>query len=153
MNEDAFAPRLRELREAAGLTQRDLAEATGSTIRNISRLETGAQEATWPTVLKLCKALGVSCDAFTVEPAEQPPAKPGRPRKAAEADPVETGNPLASADPSDTAAADRRGLKGAQRESLIQGRRELRAKKKRQAAAGQVEQPGKPKKTRKSKEG
>jgi len=93
MNEDAFAPRLRELREAAGLTQRDLAEATGSTIRNISRLETGAQEATWPTVLKLCKALGVSCEAFTVEPAEQGPAKPGRPRKTVDADQAEAEKP------------------------------------------------------------
>jgi len=31
----------------------------------------------------------VDCTAFTVEPAEQSPAKPGRPRKAVDADQVE----------------------------------------------------------------
>jgi len=82
MDAQAFGARLRELREGAGLTQQQLAEAIGSTVRNISRLETGAQEATWPTVLKLCQALGVECTAFTQPPADPEPSGRGRPRKA-----------------------------------------------------------------------
>jgi transcriptional regulator with XRE-family HTH domain len=78
-----FAGRLRELREQAGLTQQDLAERMGTTIRNISRLETGGQEATWPTVVALAKVFGVSCDAFLQEPAALPEPKRGRPRKEA----------------------------------------------------------------------
>jgi transcriptional regulator with XRE-family HTH domain len=97
MSEEGFGPRLKELREAAGLTQRDLAEAIGSTIRNISRLETGTQEATWPTVLKLARVLGVDCTAFTQEPADAPPAKPGRPPKAVEADQGEAEKPKGKA--------------------------------------------------------
>jgi transcriptional regulator with XRE-family HTH domain len=76
-----FAGRLRELREQAGLTQLGLAERLGTTVRNVSRLETGAQEATWPTVVALAKLFGVSCDAFLQEPAALPPPKRGRPRK------------------------------------------------------------------------
>lgn len=87
MDAKAFAARLKQLRETAGLTQRQLAEAIGSTVRNVSRLETGAQEATWPAVLKLSQALGVDCTAFTQEPAEREPAGRGRPRKA-EAEPA-----------------------------------------------------------------
>jgi hypothetical protein len=37
-------------------------------------------------VLALCKALGVSCEAFTQEPAERERPGPGRPRKVAPAE-------------------------------------------------------------------
>jgi transcriptional regulator with XRE-family HTH domain len=84
---ESFPQKLRELREAAGLTQKELADRVSISIRQISRLETAAQVATWPTVLSLCKALGVPCTAFEVEgdsPAVEEPARgPGRPRKAA----------------------------------------------------------------------
>jgi transcriptional regulator with XRE-family HTH domain len=77
-----FAGRLRELRERAGLTQQELAARVGTTVRNISRLETGVQEATWPTVVALAGVFGVTCDAFLQEPAAMPEPHRGRPRKA-----------------------------------------------------------------------
>ncbi len=77
MNPSNFGPRLRELREQAGLTQAELAEKIATTVRNISRLETGAQEATWPIALKLAETLGVSCEAFCREPASTGERKRG----------------------------------------------------------------------------
>lgn len=79
MKAGLFAGRLKDLREAAGLSQTQLAEKVGTSVRNISRLETGVQEATWPTILALCEILGVDCTAFTKEPAKRAPAKRGRP--------------------------------------------------------------------------
>jgi transcriptional regulator with XRE-family HTH domain len=84
MSAEWFAARLRELREQAGLTQRELAERIDTTVRNISRLETGAQEATWPTVIALARVLGVSVDAFLRRPAAMPEPRRGRPRKASQ---------------------------------------------------------------------
>jgi transcriptional regulator with XRE-family HTH domain len=77
-----FAPRLRELRQAAKLTQPELAEKIGKTVRSISRLETGEQEATWPIVVSLSKALGVDCRAFLEKPADASPVPRGRPKSA-----------------------------------------------------------------------
>jgi DNA-binding XRE family transcriptional regulator len=77
-----FGSRLKELREERGLTQKQLAELAGCHQRTITKLELEAQEPAWPLVLALCKALGVSCEAFTVPPADRPSAGPGRPAKA-----------------------------------------------------------------------
>jgi len=74
-----FPGRLKELREAAALSQAQLAERVGTTVRNISRLETGVQEPTWPMVLALCETFGVDCAEFTKEPERRGPAKRGRP--------------------------------------------------------------------------
>jgi transcriptional regulator with XRE-family HTH domain len=79
-----FAGRLKELREAAGLTQKELAEKIGTSVRNVSRLETGAQEATWPTVIALCQALNATCDAFLQPPAVEVEPHRGRPPQARE---------------------------------------------------------------------
>lgn len=82
MNPDWFSGRLRELREAAGLTQPQLAEKVRMSTRQISRLETGAHVATWETVVALCKVLGVGVEAFTVPPQTDTAPRPrGRPRK------------------------------------------------------------------------
>jgi transcriptional regulator with XRE-family HTH domain len=83
MSAEWFAGRLRELREQAGLTQQELAQRVGTTVRNISRLETGVQEATWPTVVALANVFSVSCDAFLQEPAALPEPQRGRPPKGA----------------------------------------------------------------------
>jgi transcriptional regulator with XRE-family HTH domain len=84
-----FAGRLRELREKAGLTQQQLADATGLTKDGIARLERGARSPVWETVVSLCKALDTTCDAFLQEPVETAPRPKGRPRKAdAEAKPT-----------------------------------------------------------------
>jgi transcriptional regulator with XRE-family HTH domain len=76
-----FGGRLRELREHAVLTQAQLGEAAGVQRLAIARWEAGTREPGWLNVLALCKALGVSCEEFTKEPAEREPPGPGRPRK------------------------------------------------------------------------
>src|SRR5436309_7205132 len=82
MQPEWFAGRLKELREAKGWTQRQLAEAAGLAVAGVQNLEQGRTYPEWPTVLALCQALGVSCDAFAVEPSTPSPvAGRGRPRK------------------------------------------------------------------------
>src|SRR5262249_49738432 len=79
-----FKDRLRELREAAGLSRKELAQRAGMRSEaGVRNLEQGIRNPSWETVLALSKALGVDCTAFTQEPAERPPATPGRPRKPA----------------------------------------------------------------------
>lgn len=76
-----FPGRLRELREAAGLTQGQLAEKAGMTREGIAQLEVGRRSPAWESVVALCRALGVDCNAFMQEPGEQAPRGPGRPPK------------------------------------------------------------------------
>jgi predicted ATPase/transcriptional regulator with XRE-family HTH domain len=58
-----FGARLRWLREAAGLTQEELADRAGLTARGISDLERGARRRPYPhTVRSLSDALGLSGD-------------------------------------------------------------------------------------------
>ncbi len=76
-----FGPRLKELREAAGLSQQQLAERIGFHKLSVAKLEQGIREPTWSTVRLLAKALETSCQAFEVEPIELPAAPRGRPAK------------------------------------------------------------------------
>jgi putative transcriptional regulator len=76
-----FGGRLRELRTQAGLSQPQLAGKVGMNKDALARLERGERLPSWPTVLALAEALGVSCEAFTQHPAEQAPPGRGRPRK------------------------------------------------------------------------
>jgi len=55
----AFGKRVRELREARGWTQEQLAEAAGLTSVQVSRIENGANEPKLTTILRLVRALGV----------------------------------------------------------------------------------------------
>jgi transcriptional regulator with XRE-family HTH domain len=48
------------LREKRELTQEDLAEEAGITVRTLSQLETGNANPTWATVGDLARALRVS---------------------------------------------------------------------------------------------
>jgi transcriptional regulator with XRE-family HTH domain len=59
-----FALRLKALREAAGLTQSQLAERSGLHLGAVFKLEQGRREPSWATVQALCDALGVSSEAF-----------------------------------------------------------------------------------------
>jgi transcriptional regulator with XRE-family HTH domain len=61
-----FAERLRELREQAGLTQAQMAEASGLPLGSIRNYEQGQREPYWAVVFKLAAALGASADAFAV---------------------------------------------------------------------------------------
>jgi transcriptional regulator with XRE-family HTH domain len=83
-----FGQRLRALREEAGLTQAELAARIGYNQFSIAKLEQGIREPTWSTVLALCKALNVGCEAFQFDQqANAPPAaprRPGRPKKTME---------------------------------------------------------------------
>jgi transcriptional regulator with XRE-family HTH domain len=96
MNPEWFAGRLRELREQAGLTQQQLADAAGLSLGGIRDLEQGRRRPSWETALVLCTALGVQVAAFTVAPKEAPAPKRGRPRKATVASERTPGKPARS---------------------------------------------------------
>jgi transcriptional regulator with XRE-family HTH domain len=85
-----FARRLGELREAAGLSQYELARRAGLTRQTLSRLEMGDSEPSWGTVQMLAAVLGVDCRAFAdpsiKPPAIEPPRPRGRPKKDQAAD-------------------------------------------------------------------
>jgi transcriptional regulator with XRE-family HTH domain len=84
----AFHAKLRELREAAKLSQADLANLAGVSKGGLADLEQDRYKPTWETVLKLAAALGVSCEAFN-EPAESDEKKSrGRPRKTPAGEPT-----------------------------------------------------------------
>jgi len=82
---DLFAGRLKELRTAAGLSLKELAERAKITPDAIVKLESGNRKPGWETVIALSDALGVECTAFLQELAPAPTAGPGRPRKSAAA--------------------------------------------------------------------
>lgn len=55
---------LREMREAAGLTQRQLADLVGVTDQTISNLERGVTKPTLDTARALARVLGVQVEAL-----------------------------------------------------------------------------------------
>jgi transcriptional regulator with XRE-family HTH domain len=59
-----FGDRLKELREAAGLTQTALAERSGLPLGNIRNYEQGKRMPLLPVAFSLAKALGTDCTAF-----------------------------------------------------------------------------------------
>jgi transcriptional regulator with XRE-family HTH domain len=76
-----FAEKLKSLREAAGMTQPQLAEAAGMNRFGIAKLEQREREPSWATVQKLAKALGVTCQEFADcedIPEDEPVKKPGK---------------------------------------------------------------------------
>lgn len=78
-----FKELLRELRLKAGLTQEQLAVKAGIPVGSLRNQEQGHRLPSWPTIVKLARALGVSTDAFTAsdevsEPAKKPAAKKGK---------------------------------------------------------------------------
>jgi transcriptional regulator with XRE-family HTH domain len=82
MKAEWFKDRLRELREQADLSRSQLAERAGLRPNGIRDLEQGINKPSWETVIALCQALNVKPDVFTEQPADLPPLKAGRPRKA-----------------------------------------------------------------------
>lgn len=59
-----FKDKLKELRAAAKLTQEQLAQAAGTSVGNVRNYEQGIRLPTFPVVVKIAKALGVTCTAF-----------------------------------------------------------------------------------------
>lgn len=85
-----FGQRLQELREKAGLSQSQLAEASGVPVWSLRGYEQGRRDPLWDVVFKLAAALGTDCRVFAdcqrvtaeTEAASAPapsPAKRGRP--------------------------------------------------------------------------
>jgi transcriptional regulator with XRE-family HTH domain len=72
----SFPSRLKELREAAKLTQGELAGKSGIPKASISNLEQDRRKPTWETIQKLAGALGCSCEAFQEPTADASPVKP-----------------------------------------------------------------------------
>lgn len=68
----AFATKLKQLREQAGLSMYALAKQSGVSKQALSRLELGINEPAWETVQRLALALGVDCRSFT-DPGIQVP--------------------------------------------------------------------------------
>jgi transcriptional regulator with XRE-family HTH domain len=78
--QNAFAERLRTLRESAGLSQYRLAQLSGITKQSLSRLELGQGQPTFETVLALARGLGVEVGAFAYPLEDTPEAEAVRPR-------------------------------------------------------------------------
>jgi len=79
-----FAEKLKQLREAAGLSQEALARAMGMSVGIVRDYEQGRKEPSMRSAFKLARALGVDCRAFEMEEdaqAEPAPAKKRRKRK------------------------------------------------------------------------
>jgi transcriptional regulator with XRE-family HTH domain len=59
-----FREKLRQLREAAGLSEARLAEQSGVTFGALHNYGLGIRKPTFAAVVRLARALGVSCEAF-----------------------------------------------------------------------------------------
>jgi transcriptional regulator with XRE-family HTH domain len=82
MDLKTFAARLKELREAAGLSQKELAERAGVSQKAVSHWEQGQREPGLFVAPTLAGALGVTVEKLMEEPSRVPEPKRGRPRKA-----------------------------------------------------------------------
>ena len=86
-----FAEKLRELRDAKGLSEAKLAAASGIPFGTVHVYSIGRRKPSFAAVVKLAKALGVTCEAFAEcddiatdeeQPAaEKPTAKKKRGKK------------------------------------------------------------------------
>lgn len=85
MEKSSLGQRIRELRVAAGLSQKALAEAAGVPQSQVSQWEMGNSTPLATSVPELCAALGVKPDdLFKSAESEPPKPKRGRPKKTAE---------------------------------------------------------------------
>lgn len=66
MTKNQFSDRIKQLREQKGLTQSELAEKSGLTVRSIQRLEKGENQARGDTVDRLAKAFDVPMESLLV---------------------------------------------------------------------------------------
>lgn len=51
---------IKEMREARGLTQEELASRAGTTVGTVSRMEAAKSAPAWATVMQIIDAMGVS---------------------------------------------------------------------------------------------
>ena len=73
--------RLRELRQAAGLSQEELARRADVLLGTVQKIEQGiVADPRWSSVTALARALGVTLDALAEPPVgRRPPRRRGRP--------------------------------------------------------------------------
>jgi transcriptional regulator with XRE-family HTH domain len=77
-----FAEKLRALREQAGLSEAKLADLASVSFGAVHNYGLGIRTPTFPAVVKLARALGVTCEAFAdCEDIASPDSPKGRPRK------------------------------------------------------------------------
>ena len=84
-----FAQKMREMRDAAGLSEAKLADASGLPFATIHSYGMGRRKPSFAAVVKIASALNASCEAFSEcddivndeEAAPEPPRAKGRPRK------------------------------------------------------------------------
>jgi transcriptional regulator with XRE-family HTH domain len=80
---EAVGRRIAELRARAGKTQAAVAEAVGTNVQNLQRVERGEQNLTLKTLLKFARAIGVEVrDLLDPPPEVRERRGPGRPKKA-----------------------------------------------------------------------
>jgi transcriptional regulator with XRE-family HTH domain len=77
MDARLFGPRLREMREGRGLSQKELAEQLDTTQAAVSLWERGEREPSFEMFVRLAEFFGVGLTEF-VEPA--PRRRPGKKR-------------------------------------------------------------------------
>jgi transcriptional regulator with XRE-family HTH domain len=65
--EEQFAHNLRQRRQAAGLSQEQLADRTGLHPTEISRLERAAREPRLGTIVRLARGLGVGIESLVAD--------------------------------------------------------------------------------------
>jgi putative transcriptional regulator len=79
-----FADKLRELRTAAGLSEAKLAEAAGVSFGAVHNYGLGIRQPTFAAVVKLARALGVTCETFAdcedIAGDAEPPGQAGAPK-------------------------------------------------------------------------
>jgi transcriptional regulator with XRE-family HTH domain len=94
---ERFADRLQRLRQVAGLTQLQLAEAARNPVSSLRNWEQGRRLPQLDAAVLLAEALGVTLDelagkADDMRPVEEPePKRPGRPGKAVGAEALDAG--------------------------------------------------------------
>ncbi len=78
-----FKDRLRQLRKEAGFTQEELAARAGMPVHSLRNHEQGQRQPSWPAVIKLSRALGVSTEEFASCDLEEDVGKATAKRKRA----------------------------------------------------------------------
>lgn len=76
-----LAANLKNFRERAGMTQKDLAEKAGVSQAAVARWEDDTRSPASKSLMRIAAALGVTADSFFGEAQQTAKAKRGRPRK------------------------------------------------------------------------